>query len=271
MKPAMLPIGLLISDVDGTLVDADKAVRPATIDAVRRLRTAGLRFSIVSSRPPLGLRYPVRMLDIDEPVAAFNGGSIVDRGGAVLSARRLAPDAAAITLELLLRERIETWVYADNQWLVLDAGGEYVPRERRTIDAEPVQVPRFDAYVDRIDKIVAASSDHPRLAQIEAQLAGLLEGRARAVRSQAYYLDVTDLHATKGYAVTELARRIGVPLQRVAVIGDAPNDLPMFERAALAIAMGQAEDAVKKAADFVTAGNDDDGVAAAIDRYILRR
>lgn len=265
------PIELLISDVDGTLVHADKTVGAATIAAVRQLRDAGAAFTIVSSRPPRGMLYPRRMLGVDQPFAAFNGGSIVNPDGSVALANRLTPAAAKIALDLLLDRRLETWVYADDQWLVLDGDGEYVPRERRTIASEPVVVKCYEPYLDRIDKIVAASSDHPYLAQIEQELAAAVAGQARAVRSQAYYIDVTALQATKAYAVAALAERIGVPLERIAVIGDADNDLPMFERAGLAIAMGQASDAVKAKAALVTDSNDDDGVAAAIQRYILPR
>ena len=269
--PDAEPIELLISDVDGTLVHADKTVGERTVAAVQRLRTAGCRFTIVSSRPPRGMLYPRKMLEIDEITAAFNGGSLVDRDGRVLLANRVDPAAARECLQQLAAARIETWLYADDEWLVLDGDGEYVPRERRTIASEPVVVPSFEPWLDRVDKIVAASSDHARLAQVEQQLAQAVQGRARAVRSQAYYLDITALQATKGFAATQLAARIGVPLSRVAVIGDAANDLPMFERAALAIAMGQASDEVKRAAAFVTDSNADDGVATAIERYVLPR
>ncbi|WP_428313276.1 HAD family hydrolase [Hydrocarboniphaga sp.] len=271
MSSALPPIELMISDVDGTLVHADKTVGEATIAAVQELRAAGVPFTIVSSRPPRGMLYPRRMLGIDQPFAAFNGGSIVNADGSIALANRLTKAAAKTALDMLLGYQIETWVYADDDWMVLDVNGEYVPRERRTIASEPVVVESYEPFLDRIDKIVAASSDHPRLAQIEKQLAAAVDGQARALRSQAYYIDVTALQATKGYAVTALAERYGVPLERVAVIGDADNDLPMFEKAGLAIAMGQASDAVKARAAFVTDSNVDDGVASAIRRYVLPR
>ncbi len=88
-------------------------------------------------------------------------------------------------------------------------------------------------------------------------------------RSQTYYLDVTAPDANKGHGVTELARVLGTPLDQVAVIGDGQNDVFMFKVAGLAIAVDNASDEVKKAADHVTASNVDDGVAKAIDRYVL--
>jgi Cof subfamily protein (haloacid dehalogenase superfamily) len=265
------PIELFVSDVDGTLARPDKTIGAATIAAVRRLRDVGLPFTIVSSRPPSGMLYPLRTLDIDLPFAAFNGGSIVNPDGSVAEAHRLTTAAATTTLTMLLKQHLETWVYADGKWLVLDPHGAYVPRERITIASEPVVVDGFEPYLDRVDKIVAASSDHAHLTDVEMQLGAALQGQARVVRSQLYYIDVTAMHATKGHAVTALAHRIGVPLDRVAVIGDAANDLPMFECAGLAIAMGQAEEAIRRRATFVTGSNAEDGVASAIERYILPR
>jgi len=107
------------------------------------------------------------------------------------------------------------------------------------------------------------------LAQLEQTLAAQLADRATAVRSQPYYLDLTAPQANKGNAVVALATLIGVDMVHVAVIGDADNDVPMFGQAGWAIAMGQGEAAVQARADVVTASNSNEGVAAAIHRYVL--
>jgi hydroxymethylpyrimidine pyrophosphatase-like HAD family hydrolase len=105
----------------------------------------------------------------------------------------------------------------------------------------------------------------------EAALQDRLGDTASAHRSQAYYLDVTPAGATKGHAVTRIAARLGLPLSAVAVIGDMSNDLPMFAVAGLAIAMGNATDAVKSAARFTTETNESEGFAVAMERFILPR
>ncbi|WP_042467753.1 HAD hydrolase family protein, partial [Sphingomonas sp. FUKUSWIS1] len=69
-----MSIKLLVSDVDGTLVDKDKKVAPATVDAVKRLKAAGLGFTIISARPRSGMMPIADLLGIDEPMGAFNGG-----------------------------------------------------------------------------------------------------------------------------------------------------------------------------------------------------
>ena len=261
-------IGLLVSDIDGTLVRPDKTIAPSTIDAVARLRTAGIHFSIISARPARGMRYPIETLGIDQPTAAFNGGTIANPNGSIARAMQLSDDATAATLELLDRPDLEIWVFTGGNWLTRDPNGAFVPRERRAVGFEPTIVSSFAGY-GQVDKIVAASTDHPMLADLEGVVSEALQGRARAVRSQPYYLDVTHPDADKGHGVAALAEVMGIGLDRVAVIGDAQNDVPMFKRAALSIAMGQSPDDVKSQANFVTTSNEEDGIARAIERYIL--
>ena len=264
-------IDLLVSDVDGTLARTDKRIGQRTVDAVARLRDSGVRFTIISARPARGMRYPIEALGVDEPVAAFNGGTIMNPDGGILSAHRLERSAALDVLALLRAQPTELWVFADDLWLTGEPDGPHAPRERRAIAVEPTVRTDFELYADRIDKIVAASDDHALLERLEDRIHATLGGAVHASRSQPYYLDVTGPDADKGHGLEELARAMGVPLERVAVIGDGHNDIPMFEKAGLAIAMGQAADQVKQAAAMVAADNDADGVADAIDRFILRK
>jgi hydroxymethylpyrimidine pyrophosphatase-like HAD family hydrolase len=109
------------------------------------------------------------------------------------------------------------------------------------------------------------------LIELEAQLLPKVEGQAQVSRSQPVYLDVTAMQANKGAALATLAEYLGVALEQTAALGDGGNDPAMFHRAGLSIAMGQAEEAVKRQADLVTGPNTEDGAAQAIERYILPR
>ena len=88
---------------------------------------------------------------------------------------------------------------------------------------------------------------------------------ATAVRSQTYYLDITPPGFDKGTFVTDMAGRLGIPLSDVATIGDMQNDLPMFAKSGVSFAMGNASDDVKKRATHVTASNEEDGWAKAME------
>jgi Cof subfamily protein (haloacid dehalogenase superfamily) len=262
---------LFVSDIDGTLVTPDKQLTPAALQAVAALRAADVPFSVVSSRPPRGMAKVVATLGVTMPFAAFNGGNIVDPTLGLLQAHRLTPNAAAKALDVMQRAGVEPWVFADDAWLVTDAGGPEVGRERRTVDFDPTVVVGFDAVLDRVDKLVAPSADAGLLDRIEADLREALAGVANVERSQAYYIDVTHPLANKGEAVRAIAARTGADLDRTIVIGDMTNDVAMFRVAGFAIAMGQAPDVVKAAAGAVTAANTDDGFAKAVTSLVLPR
>ncbi|MEG5263302.1 HAD family hydrolase [Pseudomonas sp. JDS28PS106] len=262
-------VRLLLSDIDGTLLRPDHSLAEATVAAVRRLRDAGVQFTVASSRPPRAMRPIIEALGLELPTVAFNGGTLIDADGKVLTAHYIPESAARTCLELFAEHAVAVWVFADDQWLLRDLAGDYVAHERDTLGYEPVVVDAFEPWLDRIDKIVASSADFELLKRLEARLNPRIEGQALAARSQAYYLDVTALEANKGSALAALARYLDIPLANTAAIGDGGNDVAMFRVAGLAIAMGQAEAEVVGQADRVTATNLEDGVAMAIDRFIL--
>jgi hypothetical protein len=187
----------------------------------------------------------------------------------VIEQNLVPEEAARIAIAGLEKSGADIWVFADGQWLLTNPDGAYVPRELRTVQFEPTLVAGFDAYLDRVGKIVGSSNDFDMLARMEQELSEELGPLASARRSQRYYLDVTHPTADKGHAARAFARHWGVPMEEVAVLGDMANDLPMFAVAGLAIAMGNATPEVQARADAVTATNDEGGWARAIDEIVL--
>ncbi|MCB2253949.1 HAD family hydrolase [Pseudomonas chlororaphis] len=266
------PIQFLLSDMDGTLLLPDHSLSQRTVAAVRALREAGVWFSLATGRPPRAMLQHIEALGVDLPTAAFNGGTIVNPDGSFLVRHHLPVEVAITALALLSPQpQVEVWVFADGEWLLRDPHGPLVPMEQHALGYAPVVVERFDEYLPRIDKIVAASANTELLMELEARLLTQVEGRAQASRSQPRYLDVTALQANKWQALITLAEFLGVPLARTAALGDGGNDPAMFRQAGLSIAMGQAEAAVKRQADLVTGSNVVDGAAEAIERFILPR
>ncbi|PTU03387.1 Cof-type HAD-IIB family hydrolase [Pseudomonas sp. HMWF031] len=269
---AQHPIRFLLSDMDGTLLLPDHSLSQRTVDAVRALREAGVLFSLATGRPPKAMLHMIEALGVDLPTAAFNGGTLVNPDGSLLVAHYLPATAALTTLALLADQPdIEVWVFSGGDWLVKDPSGPLVPREQHGLGYPPVAVESFEPFLERIDKIVAASSNTELLIELEAQLLPLVEGQAQVSRSQPVYLDITAMQANKGQALATLAAFLGVPLEQTAAMGDGGNDPAMFHRAGLSIAMGQAEEEVKRQADVVTGANTEEGAAQAIERYILPR
>lgn len=263
------PIRLLVSDIDGTLVRNDKSLSDGVVAAAAHVREAGIRMSLISARPPCGMLWIAERLGLTGPIGAFNGGTIVMPDGAVLSADHLDPAAAARALAVLDQPSVTPWLFANGKWYARDRTNPHLPRERLAASLEPIFDTDFATLLDRADKLVGVSDDHALLAMIEAETRAALGDSANVARSQPYYLDITAPRANKGDGVAALATAYGVPLSAVAVLGDQRNDLPMFARAALSVAMGQAPEAVRAAATHVARSNEEDGVADAITRFIL--
>jgi Cof subfamily protein (haloacid dehalogenase superfamily) len=262
-------IKLLVSDVDGTLVDKQKRLTPATIDAVARLRAAEVGFTIISARPRSGVAPLVAALGLDGPAAAFNGGLIFRDDGTIVTRHLIAPAVAAGVLTAAREAPVDIWVFANDRWHATRGDGPHTASERRAASQEPVVRTDFADLLDRADKITLVSDEPEVLGALLDRLRATVGKLATIAMSQTYYLDVTATAANKGAGVEALAAAFGVSLAETAVIGDQHNDLPMLERAGLPIAMGNAPDAVKAVARHVTDANDADGVARAIDRHIL--
>jgi Cof subfamily protein (haloacid dehalogenase superfamily) len=264
-------IKLVVSDVDGTLVDKDKKLTQPTIDAVKRLEAAGLGFTIISARPRSGMMPIANALEVDVPMGAFNGGTIFTRDGGVIAAHRI--DRAVVEGIFALAEglAVDRWVFAEDRWYASSNSGVHVEHERIASNQSPFVTADFATFYDRADKVTFVSDDPDLLAGLRRKAIAKFGKVATIVQSQTYYLDVTAVQANKGDGIAALAQALGVPLGATVAIGDQANDVAMFDRAALSIVMGQAPQAVKAKADRVTATNDEDGVAKAIDEIILSR
>jgi Cof subfamily protein (haloacid dehalogenase superfamily) len=265
----MTRTALVVSDVDGTLLTKDKLLTDRAIGAVQKLHEAGIGFTITSSRPTIGMRFLIEPLHITLPIGAFNGSCIVDSALKPIEQHLIPETAARRALEVLSEYGTEIWLFTSDRWLARDADGQYVPHEKRAIRADPTIVADFTPYLASACKIVGAGSDPELMQRCETAMQEALGTQATAIRSQSYYLDITPPGVNKGTFVQTIARRLGISLAAVATIGDMQNDLAMFRTSGTSFAMGNASDDVKKVATHVTASNEEDGFAKAME-VILR-
>jgi Cof subfamily protein (haloacid dehalogenase superfamily) len=264
----MTRIALVVSDVDGTLLTKNKTLTDDAKSAVRRLRDAGIGFTITSSRPTIGMGFLIEPLAITLPVGPFNGSCIVDPQLNPIEQHLIPPAAAQRCLDIMNEFGVDIWLFTNDLWLTRNGDGQYVPNERRAIRADPTIVADFTPYLTAACKIVGASADAALLQRCEAAMQEALGAQATAVRSQSFYLDVTPPGCDKGTFVQAMAKRMGISTDAVATIGDMENDLAMFRTSGVSIAMGNATDDVKKAATHVTTSNEDEGFAKAIDMIL---
>jgi len=264
-------IRLLLADVDGTLVTQDKRLTDRAVDAVHRLHRAGVLFAVTSGRPPRGMEMLVDPLDLTSPIAAFNGGLIVERDMEVTEARVVPEHVVGPIIEMMTGAGLAAWLYRGKEWNILDADGPHVAKEAATVQFEPTVVDSYDGLHHQVAKIVGVSDDRKAMDAATRAVADRFGDHVSAAQSQPYYLDVTHPLANKGSVATYLSRRYHVARHEIATIGDMPNDVLMFERSGLSIAMGNASPEVRGKADAVTTSNEEEGFAVAVERFILDR
>ena len=251
------PIRLVIADVDGTLVTHDKVLTARAISSVARLREAHVLFAITSGRPPKGMKMLVDALDLSEPISAFNGGGVINPDYSVIASHLLSSDVAAEVIRLIGEHGLDVWLYSDTDWYVRDSNAPHVAREQWTVKFSPTVVSDLEAHLDHVVKIVGVSDNLPAVARCEKEMQVWGGARMSAERSQPYYLDVTHPDANKGEVVLMLSQLLAIPPEQIATIGDMPNDVLMFQKSGVSIAMGNASEEVQKAATYVSTSNDE--------------
>jgi Cof subfamily protein (haloacid dehalogenase superfamily) len=266
----MTAIKLVVSDVDGTLLTRDKRITDAAKAAVAKLRAANIGFTIVSSRPTIGMTFLIEPLALSLPFGAFNGSSIVDPKLKPLEQHLVPASVVKRSLAVLEKFGTDIWLFSHDQWLIRDPNGEYVGLEQRAIRHAPTIVRDFAPHLESVSKIVGASSDPALLQRCEHAVHEAIGDEATAVRSQIFYLDITPPGYDKGTFVEMMAKRLGISAADVATIGDMENDLPMFAKSGLSFAMGSAADEIKRHASHVTASNGEEGFAKAIEMILAR-
>ena len=262
-------IELLIADVDGTLVTHNKELTERTRLAVRKLHDAGITFAITSGRPPRGMNMLVEPLAITTPIAGFNGGMFVKPDMTPIEVRALPAQCGPEVARAIDEFHLDVWVYRGNEWFVRKLDAPHVAREQSTVRFPPNVTPRLADLTEGVVKIVGVSDDRPAVEACERALRDRFGDRVSAARSQPYYVDVTHPNANKGDVVEYLSKKLSIATEKIATIGDMPNDVLMFAKSGLSIAMGNASIDVQRAARRVTTSNNDEGFANAVERFVL--
>jgi Cof subfamily protein (haloacid dehalogenase superfamily) len=189
----------------------------------------------------------------------------------VISRLPLGRDPALRAIDIILRHDLDAWVYDDEDWFVRDAQAPHVAHEAYTLGFAPIVVADVTARLDQVGKIVAVGDDPTAVDRCNLALAAALGGSASATRSQSFFIDITHPDANKGKMVETIAELLRIAPSAVATIGDMPNDVLMFDKSGLSVAMGNATDDVKAKANRTTDSNEDEGFAKAMERLLQDR
>lgn len=264
------PPQLLALDLDGTLVEPREPARPATIEAVRRVIAAGVRATIVTGRMYVGAQPFAALLGLDGPIICYQGAVIADaRTGRFLREIPLKHDVAVRAYTAAKAAGYHTQFYRDDRFYV-EENNAYAQLYARTSGSEPIVVPSLpDAFAGRDSTKVNIVTDAARTPAALALMQQTCGDDAYVTRSNPEFVEMLDPTVNKGATLRIVCEQFGIPLDRVLAIGDSYNDLPFLEVVGFSVAMGSAPDELKAKADAVVGDVHADGVAQAIERFVL--
>ena len=266
---AMRPL-LLAIDLDGTLVEPRKPVRPVVIDAVKRAIAAGVRATIVTGRMYVGARPFAQALELDGPIVCYQGAVTADARSGRFEREVPLPNAVAVRIYAAAKEHgYHVQFYRDDRFYV-EANNAYAQLYARTSNCEPVVVPSLpEAFAGGDSTKVNIVTEPEKTPAALALMQRVCGDDAYVTRSNPEFVEMLSPQVDKGVALRLIAANLGVPLERVTAIGDSYNDLPLLRTAGFAIAMGSAPESLKAEADAVVGDVEHDGVAEAIERFVL--
>ena len=265
------PIRLVALDLDGTLIGEDLILRPLVRETVARAQSRGVAVTIVTGRMFAAARPFAQALNVQGPVVCYQGAAIFDaQSGAVLRQTPVKQDVTRDTLQWAHDHGVHAQCYADDT-LYVDQINRFSKRYTDLARVEPVVVPSLrEAFAERRTIKIVLVDDADRANQHLAALRTLLGERAYLTRSHVDFVEVVDPAVNKGEALAFVAQRHGVPLGETLAVGDAWNDVPLLDAAGVGVAMGSGPPELLERADHVVADVAHDGVAEAIERYVLQ-
>ncbi len=263
---------LIAVDMDGTLLKEDKTISDKTKKAILKAQHKGVKVVLASGRPIEGMiRYleELNLTSEEDYVLSFNG-SIIQNAKTKEVIRKNILKGKDLMYLYDIAKQVGVNIHA------FSSKGCITPRMSKYSEVEgvinniPVLEVDYSTVQDEEDIIKIMMIDEPEI--LEAAISKLpksLYDEYTIVRSAPYFLEFLNKDSSKGTGMKALADYLGISKEQVICIGDAGNDLDMIEFAGLGVAMGNAFDEVKQAADYITKNNQEDGVAHVIQKFVL--
>lgn len=268
----MSRIKLIMSDIDGTILDKNHQLDSHLIELMPLLKQCNIPFVLASARSPLGIAPISKELGItDFPIACYNG-ALISLGDKILSQHSIDKSELLLLHDFLKKEfpTVSINVYSGKDWLV-NTIDEWVEIEA-TITGESPKVTSIADFI-RDEKTLVHKllliDNTDTIQKLQKTLSSIDFPQTDFYLSKDNYLEVTHNQVSKKQALLELANYYQLPLTSIMTLGDNYNDIPMIETAGLGIAMGNAPRDVKTCAKAVTDSNEQNGVSKAIKLHVL--
>lgn len=263
---------LIAMDLDGTLNNDQKVITEKTKAALMAAQKAGIRLALASARPSPGLfkeRDILHLQDHKGILMSYNGGRIVDaETGKVLFETSMDLNETKQVLGQLESLPVTPILDDGVQFYVTDKTGFKVDYECKNNNMVCSEVGNLADFLTFAPIKILMSVQPEELKEVQQKIAAFLPESLTVVQTAAFYLEVIPKVINKGQGIRDICSVLGMDTSEVISFGDAENDIPMLKAAGMGVAMGNSTDAVKQAADMVTLTNNEDGIAAALEKLI---
>ena len=265
---------LLVLDVDGTLLNDEREISKRTLAALLKVQQMGVRIVLASGRPTYGLMPLAKTLELGNYggfVLSYNGCQIIKaQNGEILFERRINPEMLPYLEKKARKNGFAIFTYHDDTLITDSPDNEYIKNEALLNNLKIIREDEFSTAIDFAPcKCMLVSDKEKALIGLEQHWEKRLAGTLDAFRSEPYFLEVVPCGVNKANTLGALLEHLGVRREEVIAVGDGVCDVTMLQLAGMGVAMGHSQDSVKVCADYVTASNEEDGVALAVEKLIL--
>ena len=265
---------LLVLDVDGTLLNDEREISKRTLAALLKVQQMGVRIVLASGRPTYGLMPLAKTLELGNYggfVLSYNGCQIIKaQNGEILFERRINPEMLPYLEKKARKNGFAIFTYHDDTLITDSPDNEYIKNEALLNNLKIIKEDEFSTAIDFAPcKCMLVSDKEKALIGLEQHWEKRLAGTLDAFRSEPYFLEVVPCGVNKANTLGALLEHLGVTREEVIAVGDGVCDVTMLQLAGMGVAMGHSQDSIKVCADYVTASNEEDGVALAVEKLIL--
>ncbi len=264
---------VLVLDLDGTLTNSRKEISTKTKDAIKKLHSIGKKVVLASGRPTPGVLPLAKELDLKNNggyILPFNGARIIDcHTNEAIYNKTVSHAHLEAIYDMIKETNANLITYTDTEIISAFEVNKYTQIESQ-INKMPIKsVDNFLEYIDfPINKLVAPG-DPDLLVELEAKFKERFHSNLNIFRSEPHFLEIMPAQIDKAHSLLRLLNSIGFSSDQMICCGDGYNDITMIECAGLGVAMANAQSEVIESADFVTASNNEDGIAQVIEMFML--
>ena len=260
---------VLALDLDGTLTDSKKRISARTKESIDKFIAAGGTVALASGRPTFGVMPVAKILELDKKggyILSYNGGCFLDcKNNKQLFMKELTHEYLPILEKQAKEFGINLMTYNGDKAYALDIDEQYYMIEINInhfirVKADPL-TPKITFPI--IKCLMTADGDY--LAKVEKEMKKYWEGKLNIVRSEPYFLEVTEVGIDKASTITNMVKKLGKSVDNLICCGDGFNDLSMIQAAGIGVAMANAQERVRAAADYITKSNDEDGIVDVVE------